>query len=60
MRGAGGGAFAVVNGGGGKRGKTKAKDKVDLDLEAVAGGKLALSKDVGRSFLPNTVRSLIQ
>ncbi|EIN09098.1 ATP-dependent DNA helicase [Punctularia strigosozonata HHB-11173 SS5] len=45
VRGAGGGSFGVVQGGGGRRGKLKAKEKAGLDLDAVAGGKVSLSKD---------------
>lgn len=44
VRGVGGGAYGVR--GGGKRGKGKAKEKVDLDLEDIAGGKVTLGKDV--------------
>ena len=44
VRGVGGGAFGVS--GGGKRGKGNAKEKVELDLEEIAGGKVMLSKDV--------------
>lgn len=44
VRGSGGGTYGVA--GGGKRGKGKAKEKVDLDLEAIAGGKVNLTKDV--------------
>ncbi|KZV99558.1 ATP-dependent DNA helicase [Exidia glandulosa HHB12029] len=39
VRGAGGGGFAA-----GKKGK-KAQDKIELDLDAVCGGKVSLSKD---------------
>ena len=45
VRGAGGGAYGVA---GGKRGKGKAKEKVGLDLAEIAGGKIALGKDVRR------------
>lgn len=41
-RGAGGGSFGVTSG----RGKQKSKDKVDLDLDQICGGKVELSKDV--------------
>ncbi|EJD05581.1 ATP-dependent DNA helicase [Fomitiporia mediterranea MF3/22] len=46
VRGAGGGAFGVASG---KRGRGKAKDglkeKVELDLEELSGGKVSLGKD---------------
>jgi ATP-dependent DNA helicase Q1 len=42
-RGLGGGAFNVVSNG---KGKGKATAKAAFDLEEVAGGKLALSKEV--------------
>lgn len=44
VRGAGGGAFGTT--GGGKRGKGKSKEKVNLDLDELAGGKVSLGKDV--------------
>ena len=44
IRGAGGGYFSV--GGGGRKGKGTAKEKVGLDLDSIAGGKVALNKDV--------------
>ncbi|KAF9460286.1 ATP-dependent DNA helicase [Collybia nuda] len=44
-RGNGGGAYEVTQGGRGKKGKGKTKEKVGLDLEEVAGGKVDLSKD---------------
>lgn len=40
-----GGAFDVVQPSGG-RGKRKEKEKVSLDLEAIAGGVVDLPKDV--------------
>lgn len=45
VRGAGGGSFSVSTGGG-RKGKYQLKEKVGLDLDAVAGGKVTLSKDV--------------
>lgn len=44
IRGAGGGAFGVVDGD--KKGTGNARKKVGLDLDEIAGGKVALSKDV--------------
>lgn len=48
IRGAGGGSFGVV--GNGRKGKGTSKEKLGLDLESIAGGKVALSKDVGWLF----------
>ena len=48
-RGLGGASFSAGTGGKGK-GKGKASEKVDLDLEAVAAGKVVLSKDVSICF----------
>lgn len=45
-RGNGGGAYEVIQGGRGRKGKGKTKEKVGLDLDDVAGGKVNLSKDV--------------
>ncbi|KAI5121119.1 hypothetical protein M0805_002791 [Coniferiporia weirii] len=56
VRGAGGGAFGV-SGGGGKRGKGKAKEKVGLDLDEIAGGKVALGKDETEILLVNLLLS---
>lgn len=44
-RGLGGGAFEVVSGGKGRKGK-KTKEKLEVDLQEIAGGKVNLSKDV--------------
>jgi hypothetical protein len=49
VRGAGGGAFSVSSGG--KRRKSLSKEKVGLDLDAIAGGKILLGKDVRISTL---------
>lgn len=46
VRGNGGGALEVQEGGR-RKGKDKAKEKVDIDLEQIVGGKVGLSKDVG-------------
>ena len=46
VRGAGGGAFSVSSGTGGRKRKSLSKEKVGLDLDAVAGGKVTLGKDV--------------
>jgi ATP-dependent DNA helicase Q1 len=46
VRGVGGKAFQVPTGGKGRRRKSQGGEKVGLDLDAVAGGKSALSKDV--------------
>lgn len=51
VRGAGGGAFETTSGAGGKKGKARAKEKADIDLDAVAGGKVDLSKDVCQYFV---------
>lgn len=51
IRGAGGGSFGII--GDGKKGKGKSKEKVGLDLEGIAGGKVALSKDVRFWFIPS-------
>ena len=45
-RGAGGGAFGV----GSRNGKGKSKEKVGLDLEAICGGKVDMSRDVSWLF----------
>ena len=52
VRGAGGGAFGVAAGGkrGRGKGKTADKEKVNLDLDDVAGGKVALGRDVSASL----------
>jgi ATP-dependent DNA helicase Q1 len=44
-RGAGGGAYEVTSRRGGRRGNERSKEKLDLD--AVAGGNVDLSKEVG-------------
>lgn len=44
VRGAGGGAYGVAAGG--RKGKGNAKEKIGLDLDAIAGGKVTLPKDV--------------
>ncbi|KLO09213.1 ATP-dependent DNA helicase [Schizopora paradoxa] len=49
VRGAGGGAFGAA--GGGKRGKGKSKEKVSLDLDELAGGKVSLGKDETETLL---------
>jgi hypothetical protein len=46
VRGAGGASFSVAQQGGGRKRKSGGKEKVGLDLDAIAGGKLSLSKDV--------------
>ena len=52
VRGAGGGSYGVVNANGGGKGKRRrsaavlGKEKVSLDLDAICGGKVGLSKDV--------------
>lgn len=46
-RGNGRASFGLVSGGKGRRGKVKKTDeKVSLDLDALCGGKVTLSKDV--------------
>lgn len=47
VRGAGGGAFVA----GGTSKRNKGKEKVGLDLDFIANGKVLLSKDVSFSFL---------
>lgn len=47
VRGSGGGAFDVAGGGRGAKGKVK--EKVAIDLDDIAGGKVCLSKDVCKS-----------
>jgi len=49
VRGGGGGAFEMSTGGGGRKGKEKAKEK--LDLKAIAGGSVNLTKDVSVCLL---------
>ncbi|GLB39373.1 putative ATP-dependent DNA helicase [Lyophyllum shimeji] len=44
-RGKAGGAYEASRGGGGKKGKGKTKEKQMLDLNAVAGGEVDLTKD---------------
>lgn len=44
VRGAGGGSFGIASGGG--KGKSRAKEKIGLDLEDISGGKVTLGKDV--------------
>ncbi len=46
VRGAGGAAFSVAQQGGGRKRKSLSKEKVGLDLDAIAGGKVSLGKDV--------------
>ena len=47
VRGVGGGAFGVPSGGRGRgKGRSGNKEKVGLDLEEIAGGKVLLSKEV--------------
>lgn len=46
VRGAGGASFSVSAQTGGRKRKSQSKEKVGLDLDAVAGGKVALGKDV--------------
>jgi ATP-dependent DNA helicase Q1 len=45
-RGNGGGVYEVTHGGRGRKGKGKTKEKLGLDLDDIAGGKVDLSKDV--------------
>ncbi|KAF8588200.1 ATP-dependent DNA helicase [Ramaria rubella] len=49
IRGAGGKSFGVA--GGGRKGKGKTKEKVELDLNEIAGGKVGLSKDDAETLL---------
>ncbi|THH10608.1 hypothetical protein EW145_g1208 [Phellinidium pouzarii] len=56
VRGVGGGAYGV-SGGGGKRGKGKAKEKVELDLGEIAGGKVKLGKDETEALLVSMLLS---
>jgi ATP-dependent DNA helicase Q1 len=51
VRGAGGGSFSVSSGSGGKKRKSLSKEKVGLDLDAIAGGKISLGKEVCHLFL---------
>lgn len=46
IRGAGGGSFGISKGKG-RKGKETLKDKAELDLDEIAGGKVGLNKDVG-------------
>ena len=46
VRGVGGKAFQVPSGGGKGRRRKSQGEKVGLDLEGIAGGKISLSKDV--------------
>jgi ATP-dependent DNA helicase Q1 len=55
IRGAGGGSFGVVSNN--RKGKGTGKEKIGLDLDEIAGGKVALSKDVSFWFI---VKVLIQ
>jgi ATP-dependent DNA helicase Q1 len=45
-RGVSNGPFEIINGGG-KKDKVRAGDKIDVDLDAIAGGKVCLNKEVG-------------
>lgn len=51
VRGAGGGSYGVNNGGKKKGKQSASKEKVGLDLEEVAGGKVALGKDETETLL---------
>ena len=57
VRGSGGGSYGVA--GGGRRGKGRGKEKVGLDLEDIAGGKVKLSKDVSQFQSPPRVCAVI-
>ncbi|KAF8459232.1 P-loop containing nucleoside triphosphate hydrolase protein [Gautieria morchelliformis] len=55
IRGAGGGSFGVV--GNNRKGKGTAKEKIGLDLDEIAGGKVTLSKDDGETLLVQLILS---
>ncbi|CAE6507720.1 unnamed protein product [Rhizoctonia solani] len=56
VRGVGGKAFQVPAGGGGRRRKSQG-EKVGLDLEGIAGGKVSLSKDDAETLIIQLVLS---
>lgn len=49
VRGAGGGSYGVSSGNRRKGKQSASKEKVELNLEEVAGGKVTLGKDVSES-----------
>lgn len=51
VRGLGGGSFALVGNGKGKRKKNPTGEKGQLELDDICGGKVSLSKDVSDHFL---------
>ncbi|KAJ1299658.1 hypothetical protein OPQ81_009110 [Rhizoctonia solani] len=58
VRGVGGKAFQVPAGGGGKGRRRKSQgEKVGLDLEGIAGGKISLSKDDAETLIIQLVLS---
>lgn len=55
VRGAGGGAFGAVVGGRGRgKGKGGSKEKISLDYDEIAGGKVELGKEVRGNLIHNT------
>lgn len=58
-RGNKGGSYEATQGGRGRKGKGKTKEKVNLDLEEVAGGKVNISKDVSHILCVSTLTDLL-